>query len=302
MAGIDHWDPDAGLLANDGNVRAVYALYGDFWTHDHNLQWAGMANLVGPLFYAGWQDLYAARTTADPDDIEDLFKRALGIPGWVPDSPFGPVGDLAGSELEWYEHKFLSMQKQIFDDMAYKHLAYTVGGIGLIRDLADRNQIDLQSATAFENIAAGDPTSVARGNTSLLEREQHFVIQNDYDEMRDHHGPVGDAFTEALTWTANNPIPGGHSYIHDYHHNLEVPVPTPVPVPFFHPKVPVPFVQVPDGNVSVYDDRWRWISDDMLPAYQRYLEQPNLVQATIDTPVATRAEQYRLLPLPYPGG
>jgi hypothetical protein len=209
----------------------VYALYGDFWTHDHNLQWPGMANLVGPLFYAGWQDLYTARTTADPDDLADMFERAPGIPGWVPASPFGPVGDMAGSELEWHEHKFLSMQKQIFDDMAYKHLAYSVGGIGLIRDLADGNQIDLQSASAFENIASGDPTAVSRENASLLEREQHFIVQNDYDEMRNHDGPVGDAFTEALTWTAGNPIPGGHSYVHDYHHNLEVPVPTPVPIP-----------------------------------------------------------------------
>jgi hypothetical protein len=126
LAGIQHWDPDEGVLANDANIRAVYAFYGRMWSNDHDLQWAGMANLVGPLFYAGWQDLYVLRTLADGGDRTEYLTRMLGLPR-LPGFAYsaadlaqallgGSLADLSGEELEWFERRFLNMQKQIFDD------------------------------------------------------------------------------------------------------------------------------------------------------------------------------------------
>jgi hypothetical protein len=147
---------------------------------------------------------------------------------------------------------------------------------------------------------------VADGNVALLRREQLDIIQNDYEAMDSHHGPAGDAFTEALTFTANNPIPGGHSYMHDYHHNVEIPLTPDVRIPVVGWHLPQPTVttpiQVPTGNVSNFDDRWRWISQDMVPNYQHLLHDPAHMQAIVDTPVADRAGDWRMVPLPYHHG
>jgi len=313
-AGITHWDPAQGLLANDHNVQAVYTFYGRTFLENPNLQWAGMANLVGPLFYAGWQDLYTARNVADPGDRTGYLNQMLGLPklpGPLQDgvesvlSPFGAVGAIGGDELGWYERRFLTMQKKIFDDLAWKHTAYSLGGIDLMRQLRANGQLQPRELQPFEDIASGDPTRIADGNQALLYREQHYIIQPDYNAMRTHDGPVGPAMTEALTWTANNPIPGGHSYAHDFHHDAHIPVSVVPGVPFLpfgpHVDVPVP-VSVPTGNIADYNDRWRWISQDMLPAYRHLLQDPGQMQALVNQPVAARARKYRLTPLPYPGG
>gem|GEM_PF-6195911 len=312
LAGIDAWDPDAGLLANDANVQAVYAFYGQLWSGDHDLQWAGMANLVGPLFYAGWQDLYVVRNLVDGGDRLKYLTQMLGLPQLpgiaysaadiVQDfTPMGVLADLSGEELEWFEHTFLSMQKQIFDDMAWKHSAYSLGGIELMRDLSDHGELSPSELAPFEDIASGVPDRVRAANRALLYREQHDIIQNDYDEMRGHHGPVGDAFTEALTWTANNPIEGGDSYRDDHHHDLEIPIPVGPIGLIYQPHVSVP-IGVPSGNVADFEDRWKWIEDDMLPAYLRGLEDPEHMQGLVDRPVADRADDLRMVPLPYPEG
>lgn len=313
LAGIEEWDPNAGLLANDENVQAVYAFYGQLWSGDRNLQWAGMANLVGPLFYAGWQDLYTVRQLTDGGDRLKYLTQMLGLPQLpgiaysaadvVQDfTPVGLLADLSGEELEWFEHKFLSMQKQIFDDMAWKHSAYSLGGIELMRQLSDNGELAPSELAPFEDIASGVPERVREGNRALLYREQHDVIQNDYDEMRDHHGPIGEAFTDALTWTAGNPIEGGDSYREDHHYNPEIEIPAPGPLGIFvqaHITIPI---DVPTGNVADFEDRWTWIEQDMLPAYLEGLEDPEHMQDIVDQSVADRADDLRMVPLPYPGG
>jgi hypothetical protein len=272
-----------------------------------------MANLVGPLFYAGWQDLYVARNLADGGDRLKYLTQMLGLPrlpgiaygaaDLVQDlTPAGLLADLSEEELEWFEQRFLSMQKQIFDDMAWKHSAYSLGGIELMREMSRDGELDPRELTPFEGIASGVPARVQAANKALLEREQRYVIQNDYDAIRDHHGPVGEAFSQMLTWTANNPIEGGDSYRHDHHHNPEVPIPVPGPIGFFvDPRVTLP-IEVPSGNVADFEDRWRWIEEDMLPAYLRGLEDPEHMQEIVDRPVADRADDRRMVPLPYPGG
>src|SRR5207237_782208 len=58
-AGIDasHWDPAAGVDANRRTIERVYDYYGRLFERHTRLQWAGMANLIGPSFYAGFLDI-----------------------------------------------------------------------------------------------------------------------------------------------------------------------------------------------------------------------------------------------------
>jgi uncharacterized protein YukE len=331
-AGIDasSWNPDAGLFANDKTVQLVYAYYGNLFLQHPELQWAGMANLVGPMFYAGWQDMYAVRGLSDDGDRARYLSELLGLPSLpgaaydaadtlsiLPGGFLNPANlaeHLTSEELEWYEDKFLVMQKSIFDDLAWQHEAYLMGGLPLMQQLRSQNMINTNTLNAWQDIASGDPDSVARGNTGLLRREQFDVIQPYYTEMRDHHGPVGDVATYAFSTMAEDPMPGGQAY-RDYNPiELSVDLVPDIPVgplgPFGpHFDIPTPDVDVhqtlplPDGNLSNFDDRWDWIEHDMLPRYHDFLQNPDAVRATIATPVADRAEDFRKLPdLPYPGG
>src|SRR5205823_13757755 len=58
-AGIDRrsWRPARGVAANRRTVEAVYSYYGQLFLDHPHLEWAGMAALIGPAFYAGFLDL-----------------------------------------------------------------------------------------------------------------------------------------------------------------------------------------------------------------------------------------------------
>jgi uncharacterized protein YukE len=334
-AGIDPdtWRPEDGLFENDAIVQAVYRYYGNLYLDHPDLQWAGMANLVGPMFYAGWQDMYAIRQIADPADRAEYLSRWVGLPT-LPDeaydaaaalghvmppgflNPADLAGHLTAEEIEWYEDRFLMMQREIFDDLAWQHEAFVLGGAPLMREIASRYPSEMlpRDIDAWEDIGSGDAERIKDGNTDLLLREQERVIQDDYDAMRDHHGPVGDVFTYGFSTMAENPLPGGRAYRDHDPIVLTVDLVPDVPVGPFGPfgphiDIPTPDVEVhqtlplPAGNLSNFDDRWGWIENDMLPRYHDLLEDPDATRGLVSSDVAMRAADYRKLPdLHYPGG
>jgi uncharacterized protein YukE len=327
-AGIDGstWDPSEGLWANDGTVQKVYNYYGSLFLDRSELQWAGMANIVGPMFYGGWQDLHAIRQFADREGGSfDLLGAVLpSLPAGALGAMPGPVRelinagrDISAAELEYFEDQFLVMQKEIFDDLAWQHEAYMLGGAALMQDIHRRHpdEIDARTLVAWEDIASGDPDRASSGNEHLLRREQEQVIQEYYDEMRDHHGPVGDTATYAFSVMAENPLPGGQAY-RDYDPmaidiEAEVPNVGVYPLGPFGPGVELwdtPDVDVhqelplPAGNLSNFDDRWAWIENDMLPAYRNLLADPGGAETMVRMPVDERASDFRKFPdFPYPG-
>jgi hypothetical protein len=304
-AGIDpkRWNPKKGLLANDANVRAVYRYYGQLWLDHPELQWAGMANLVGPTFYAGWQDLFGLRE-ADRKTRAKFFARFLQLPENHP-LVRAASKSLTEEELRWFEERLLIMQHKIFEDLAWQHEAYLQGGIEEMRRLQATGHLRKEVLKHWEEIASGDPDRIARGNRSLLRREQRIVIQDDYEKMRQHHPPVGEVFTRLLTATAESPIPGGKPY-RDVVQHFDLPKLPDLPdLPGFLPDLPAgpDLPGVPRGNVAKFNDRWEWIDKDMLPTYRELLEDPDRLRKIIETPVAERAESLRRLPgLEHPGG
>ncbi|QCC76136.1 WXG100 family type VII secretion target [Nocardioides daphniae] len=66
-AGIDvaAWDPEKGAAANEEIIKQVYRYYyGDLYLENADLQWAGMANMIGPSFAGGFLDLSMIRDWA----------------------------------------------------------------------------------------------------------------------------------------------------------------------------------------------------------------------------------------------
>lgn len=291
-AGIDlaAWDPELGASANRATIEAVYAYYAELYLDDPDLQWAGMAAMIGPSFAGGFYDLALLRELAD--HVPDALRPALP-PG------FPELGDLTADEIAFYEETLLSMQQQIFLDMAPSHQAYADGGLAAIEELRAADQLSIEQLDAWRAIASGDPQEVAWGNELHLRREQWEIIKDDYDTMRGRF-PSGPAVTWAVTFVGAPSIEGARSYPDVFPETVTLDSPGPRRVPLVgwdnplqvRAEVETPF---PEGNISVDHQRWELISRDTLPAFQEQLEHhPDQVEDELRRPVDERIEEWRL--------
>ena len=208
-----HWDPTRGVDVNRRTIERVYDYYGRLYLDHARLEWAGMANMIGPSFYAGFLDIgfFPDQTrrlledmrhlvTACRRRVERLFRRDRQIEEIL-------VGDLG-----FFETTFLTMQRKIFEDQALMHEAYVDSGLDAIRALGLAGIIDSSTVRAWERIDSGDPAQVQAGNRTLLFREQHDIIDRFYVDMREHSPPSGRMFTYLLTLAGAPAVPGTKGY------------------------------------------------------------------------------------------
>lgn len=259
-AGIDpeKWDLSRGTEANWETIKKVYDYYGRLYLGHPDLQWAGMANMIGPSFAGGFRDLGMLRS---------ILKSGIRPP-YIPGDLWAFLSRLSDEELRFYETTLLGMQKEIFLDQARQHEAFLAGGIKAIERLHASGAIDDQTTFAWGQIASGDPAQIAEGNAFLLKREQKEIINDDYDAMRNH--PVtGEAMTQMITMIGAASIPGAKTF-------------------------PEVFSQ---GNISIKDDRWALIREDTLPIYQDLVKNhPDQVREIIGSDFTERTEKMRILP------
>ena len=277
-AGIQRasWHPSRGVDENRRAAEAVYGYYGQLFLNHSYLEWAGMASMIGPAFYAGFRDI-----------------------GYVPDAARKGVAAVIGrgsrrlarrvaGDLGFYETTFLIMQKKIFEDQAPMHEAYLTGGVPQIEEFYRARIIDAATRDAWRQIDAGrrgdDKALIDRGNRTLLFREQFDIIDWFYVRMFRHHGPVGLLFTYGLTFAGMPSIPGARSYPERY--------PFVARLPGTRADVQTP---LPDGNIAMFQDRWKLIDHDTLPRYLAYVrESPEQARKLVATPVSVRMARYRL--------
>jgi uncharacterized protein YukE len=312
-AGIDPatWDPALGADANRATILAVYTYYGKLFLANNDLQWAGMANMIGPSFAGGFFDL---------DMIQHFAQGFSDLPGPIRDAlsgnpalgaGMGALSHLSAKELHFYETTLLSMQKSIFEDQGSMHTAYAAaGGLNNIAEMYAAGLITPETYRAWVNIDSGSAALIREGNEALLHREQFEIIGKDYDDMR-NHGVTGEAFTYALTAIGAPSIPGAHTYNEIdplvLHQDL-TPKSFGTPSSIFgvgipHVSVDDPLhVQVdittplPGGNVSDRTDRWTLITQDTLPAYQDLLDTDiERARSIIASDVAGRVDDQRLV-------
>jgi hypothetical protein len=270
-AGIDrgNWRPGRGVDENRRTVEAVYGYYGRLFLDHPYLEWAGLAGMIGPAFYAGFRDL-----------------------GFLPDAVRGAVIALLGrGDLGFYETTFLTMQKKIFEDQAGMHEAYLAGGVAQIEEFYRARIIDAATLEAWRQIDAGRDdaatAAVADGNRTLLFREQHDIIDRFYLRMFGRRPPLGQAFTYLLTLAGAPSVPGAQSYPQRY----------PLSVGARLPRITVTArTPLAEGNIAVFADRWKLIDTDTLPAYRALLrDHPGQARALVATPLSQRVNGYRLL-------
>ena len=212
-AGLDlaAWDPTRGADANRATISAVYRYYGRLFLDHPELQWAGMANAVGPAFAAGFLDLGLVRMLAGAlASFEERTPRVWQLPDPV-SAGLAATAELSSAEAAFYERSFLAMQKEIFIDQGGMHEAYLSGGLPAIDELRRARLADDSAMTGWTYIHDGVEQSEAdwirQGNGLLLDREQRRIIADDYDRMK-AYGVTGPAVTYLATLLGSPGIPG----------------------------------------------------------------------------------------------
>lgn len=298
IAGIDlnAWDPAAGSTANLDNGAKVYRFYGNLFLNNPSLQWAGLANMIGPTFAAGIQDLQGMQGFASqlarnldtlPSGVQTLLPPGLAQLAAV-------SGQLTAQETGWFDSKFLAMQKHIFIDMAPQHEAYLNAGLSGIDEIRRAGLIDNDTNQAWIDINRGDPAHVQQGNTRLASREQNQVIANQYDQMYQHDGPIGAAVTYGMTAVGAASIPGTRTPAEYHPINLDEQVN--MPGQFRDESIDLRLsTPLPDFNISDRAHRWDYITNDSLLAYQRLVhDNPDLARQIIASPVEQRVAAQHL--------
>lgn len=273
-AGIDpdEWDPNLGADAQRDIIEKVYTYYGELYGENDNLIWAGMANMIGPSFAAGFFDL------AEFKDLADRVNDNLALRSMLDINPVTKVlstmlAEAAGigeDELGFYETTFLRMQKDIFFDLAPVHEAYLSGGYEAVEEMYDAGIIGRDVRDAWQKIdqgeRTGDDSLIEEGNRDLLFREQSDVIDDYYEQMRDRE-PSGELVTQFMTLIGAPSIPGAKGY----------------------PEV------FGDGNIAELDDRWRLIEEDTLPAFlELWRNDRDRAGEIISSPVGDRIDDNRM--------
>ncbi|MFJ7213006.1 hypothetical protein [Amycolatopsis sp. NPDC098790] len=126
----------------------------------------------------------------------------------------------------------LATQRAIFEDLAWQHQAFAEAG------LPELVAIGGVPVDAWRDIASGDAVRVRRGNRELLLREQKTVVAPYYARIRDMKDL--DLIPDQMSREALSPLPGGKPFR----------------------------AVVPGGDITVFEDRWKWIETDMLPKYE----------------------------------
>lgn len=287
-AGIDprEWDPTRGVEVNRNTIESVYAYYGRLYLSDPRLEWAGMANIVGPAFYAGFLDVGFL-----PDQIRrtvrvvrSLVRRGLRkLRRRDRELEQRVIGDLG-----FFEETFLTMQRKIFEDQALMHEAYREAGLPAIHALGDVGIIDSATVEAWENIDGGLVELVHAGNRTLLYREQHDIIDRFYVDMRKRSPPAGRMFTYGLTLAGTPAVPEAKGYRDVFPYTLMAPIWRRTRVALRTP--------LAAGNLAFFSNRWSLIETDTLPAYVRLISgRASEVRTLIELPVAQRMQRFRLL-------
>jgi hypothetical protein len=276
------WDPTRGADVNRRTIECVYDYYGGLYLDHPRLEWAGLANMIGPSFYAGFLDIGFL-----PDQARHLLQDVRHVLGRI-FSRNAVAKELLVGDLGFFETTFLTMQRKIFEDQALMHEAYIEGGLEAIAALGLAGIIDSATVRAWEQIDGGDPAEVHAGNRTLLYREQHDIIDRFYVDMREHSPPSGRVFTYLLTLAGTPAVPGTKGYCEVFPLTLVAPISRRARIALQTP--------LASGNLALFINRWQLIEKDTLPVYQRLIaEQAAEARALIEAPMAQRVGRFRLL-------
>jgi hypothetical protein len=272
------WHPEKGIDQNRPCVEASYDYYARLFLRHPYLKWAGMARMIAPCFYAGFEDLSELQKDA----------RGLATIPWA--LPVEREARFATRFLCHYETTFLHMQKKIFEDQAVMHEAYLTGGVQEIRKLYWARIIDRATLRAWRQIDDGVSTDesqlVDQGNRALLFREQFDIIDRFYAGLLRYQDPIGRLLTYLMTLSGAPSIPGARSFPQAFALSL-----------LLRARLGTLEVETPlaDGDIAVFAHRWKLTDEDTLPTFLEFTRRyPAEARDVVSQPIAGRMRKYRL--------
>ncbi|MBF6540224.1 hypothetical protein [Nocardia farcinica] len=305
-AGIDlsSWDPRAGVQANRENLIKSYRYYEDLQLEHRELQWAGMAGQVGADFGGGLLDFELMGTMYSLPGLSESARSVVAAvqqaagPAAVTMLPRGlsalaeAGSQITPEDIRYIIGMILVMQKNIFSDLMPLHTVYVREGLPAIEEFQRAGLIDASVLTAWRDIASGDHDRIAAGNATLLRREQEWAIGAQWDHVREYKGSVGEAITY-VSGAAGSPSVAGVLPPREFR---------PVQIPFTGTdgRAMILTLPLPGWNWSVLDDRWDYITTELLPKYKDQVANnwPAL-EAVMRTPYEVQMETHRpLLTIP----
>ncbi len=242
-------DPD-NMTTEDAkkyNVQVTSSYAKMYLTNPNLFKWAGMAAFasheVGNGMQQAWQLGFGTGT--------EMFTPGATWIGGLITGRGGGVGPMMGKLLFW---ALSGGNRYVWADIFWQHVAYRDAGLKAIQDARKAGDIPqrvLDAWTLIDNGAKSkESDKIWDGNTALLMYEQQEVLQPkiyEATEVRDK------GLWKAISPDVPSPIPG-HS---------------------------VKFISyVPNGDIGVFADRWKWIFESMLPAW-----------VNLDTADAARAKK-----------
>lgn len=228
-------DPDrlTDYDAKQLNIQVTSAYAKMYLSNPSIFKWAGMAAFasseVGSGMQKAWQLGFGTGT--------EMFNPAATWIGGIATGRGSSVGPMMGKLLFW---ALSGGNRLVFHDIFWQHVAYRDAGLATLKDARQANEIPQRVLDAWTMTEGGvrkkEIDDVWVGNALLLMYEQQEILQT----------KIYDAKEVKELWPAISPD-----------------VPTPIPghgVTFAS--------HVPNGNIGVFNDRWKWIFDSMLPAWQ----------------------------------
>ena len=178
--------------------------------------------------------------------------RGMYIMHYLRQSRLGGVVGLFNSEVAAIYETLGAGNLAVFADIYWQHLAYDQGGIGELARIFHLGRLDRRTFTAWQTLDEGRRTAnqdlVWAGNSGLLHFEQKEVLQ---PSVYDGNEPLWKAVSGWIT----SPILGHHETFGTF---------------------------MPEGNIGIFEDRWRWIEQSMLPRWKALAErQPERVERTL---------------------
>jgi uncharacterized delta-60 repeat protein len=171
------WKPADGYLngtttKNVDIVQAVYDYYQRLYDRNRNLIWAGMARMAGgPL----------VRALSQAETIVLEGATGTGFVGQIAGWPGGAGVAVLANRVQV---ELLTMQQEIFFDLAWQHEAYLAGGLKEMTALYDAGELTQDAYYAWQEIDSGISTNnnyvLWHGNELLLRREQEVVLDRGY--------------------------------------------------------------------------------------------------------------------------
>ena len=299
-AGIDpaEWDPARGLAANLDTVDKVYVNYLRLYNSHDGFWWTGMAGLAGMSFAAGFWDLDEVGGLISLPGVHDLGTAVGGALNGAPwelaeDVPrdvhllatAGPT--LTQSDVDWYLHRLLIMQRNIFMDMVPMHEAYAAEGLAAVGELAASGAYDDYVLEAWQMLEEGTPESRSEALMRMASREQNQIIADQWDVTAAGRGDLGRVLTYITTVGGAPDVPGAKALGEFRSLSVRGDVngqPTVLHTP------------LPGFNWADREPRWDYIEQDLVPAFRSLVrDRPAEVQRYLGVQFRPQAEQNRIL-------